>query len=108
MSKIPTAEEFLIKESILLKTIEESGNFPLNLTRDTHIGTAKDIKKAMIEFAKLHVEVALKQASINANLYLHNTGWKHSSDIKTVKCHNYDASINKDSILNAYALENIK
>ena len=62
MSKIPTAEEILIKESILLKTIEESGNFPLNLTRDTHIGTAKNIKKAMIEFAKLHVEAALKEA----------------------------------------------
>ena len=60
MSEIPTAEEILIKERILLKTIEESGNFPLNLTRDTHIGTAKDIKKAMIEFAKLHVEAAIK------------------------------------------------
>ena len=62
-NKMPTAEEILIKEDILLKTIEESGNFPLNLTRDTHIGTAKSIKKAMIEFAKLHVEAALNEVT---------------------------------------------
>lgn len=79
-----TSEEFLNK-----------GNF--NNTTDM-----------LIEFAKLHVEAALKTASECANLYLHNSGWKHSSDIKTVKCHNYDASINEDSILNAYPLENIK
>ena len=93
MSKIPTAEEILIKESILLKTIEESGNFPLNLTRDTHIGTAKNIKKAMIEFAKLHVEAALKEANR-----------------KVIVTYYYDEGIrvNKDSILNAYPLENIK
>ena len=65
MEKIPTAEECLIKERVLLKTIEESGNFPLNLTRDTNIGSAYAIKRAMIEFAKLHVEAALKQASEN-------------------------------------------
>ena len=95
MSKIPTAEEILIKESILLKTIEESGNFPLNLTRDTHIGTAKDIKKAMIEFAKLHVEAALKEAEKETV--------KHIS--KTILELNM---YNKNSILNAYPLENIK
>ena len=90
---IPTAEEILINESILLKTIEESGNFPLNLTRDTHIGTAKNIKKAMIEFAKLHVEAALKEANR-----------------KVIVTYYYDEGIrvNKDSILNAYPLTNIK
>ena len=88
---ISTAEEILIKEEILLKTIEESGNFPLNLTRDTHIGTAKNIKKAMIEFTKMHVEEALKQAS--EQVYVSDT----------VFC-----EIDRDSILNAYPLENIK
>ena len=88
---ISTAEEILIKEEILLKTIEESGNFPLNLTRDTHIGTAKNIKKAMIEFAKMHVKEALKQAS--EQVYVSDT----------VFC-----EIDRDSILNAYPLENIK
>jgi len=67
-NKTPTAEECLIKERVLLKTIEESGNFPLNLTRDTHIGSAHAIKRAMIEFAKLHVEAALKEASEDANM----------------------------------------
>ena len=89
MSKIPTAEEILIKESILLKTIEESGNFPLNLTRDTHIGTAKDIKKAMIEFAKLHVEAALKEA-------------------KNLLKDGYVTPQDEQDILNAYPLTNIK
>lgn len=88
---ISTAEEILIKEEILLKTIEESGNFPLNLTRDTHIGTAKNIKKAMIEFAKLHVKEALKQAS--EQVYVSDT----------VFC-----EIDRDSILNAYPLNLIK
>ena len=67
-NNIPTAEECLIKEEVLLKTIKESGNFPLNLTRDTHIGSAHAIKRAMIEFAKLHVEAALKEASEDANM----------------------------------------
>ena len=89
MSKIPTAEEILIKESILLKTIEESGNFPLNLTRDTHIGTAKDIKKAMIEFAKLHVEAALEEA-------------------KNLLKDGYVTPQDEQDILNAYPLTNIK
>jgi hypothetical protein len=84
MSKIPTAEDFK----------NWSG-----FTEETD---------RLIEFAKLHVKAALKEASEKANLYLHNSGWKHSSDIKTVKCHNYDASINKVSVLNAYPLENIK
>lgn len=89
MSKIPTAEEILIKESILLKTIEESGNFPLNLTRDTHIGTAKDIKKAMIEFAKLHVEAALEEA-------------------KNLLKDGYVTPQDEQDVLNAYPLTNIK
>ena len=100
MSKIPTAEEILIKESILLKTIEESGNFPLNLTRDTHIGTAKDIKKAMIEFAKLHVEAALKEASKKA---------KCCDDAIVDLGHTItEAYVEENSILNAYPLTNIK
>lgn len=61
MSKILTAEECLIKEGVLIKTIEESGNFPLNLTRDTHISSAYAIKRAMIEFAKLHVKAAIQE-----------------------------------------------
>ena len=103
MNKIPTAEEILIKESILLKTIEESGNFPLNLTRDTHIGTAKDIKKAMIEFAKLHVEAALKEASEKVILIIDNEPIGDDYD-----CEDGFIQIDKMKILNAYSLTNIK
>ena len=99
MSKIPTAEEILIKERILLKTIEESGNFPLNLTRDTHIGTAKDIKKAMIEFAKLHVEACKKEYLQKAfGRYMNHAFDKNPTRVP----------IEEDSILNAYPLTNIK
>ena len=91
---ISTAEEILIKEEILLKTIEESGNFPLNLTRDTHIGTAKQIKLSMIEFAKMHVEEALKQASEQALVYADEGG--------------YSEFVDESSIINAYPLKNIK
>ena len=50
-NKTPTAEEFLIKE-----------NLP------TDILSGDDINYAMIEFAKLHVEAALKEASEDANM----------------------------------------
>lgn len=50
---------------------------------------------AMIEFAKLHVEAALKAATNNA---------KMDSDPFDYE----DEWIDKDSILNAYPLENIK
>ena len=51
MEKIPTADEFLNKEyyHIILDS------------RETWINVG-DIKRAMIEFAKLHVEAALKEA----------------------------------------------
>ena len=52
-----------------------------------------DIKNAMIEFAKLHVTEALKEASEKAEI----------EDLS------YDDRIvNVKSILNAYSLENIK
>lgn len=89
-----TAEDILIEKRVLLKTIEESGNFPLNLTRDTHIGSAKKIKQAMIEFAKYHVIEALKQA-------LEDSPTGSSTDIPS-----YEEM--KEAILNAYPLENIK
>lgn len=106
MSKIPTAEEILIKERILLKTIEESGNFPLNLTRDTHIGTAKNIKNAMIAFAKLHVEAALKEAAKKAEIHSDSGSNYHREFEEGIR--NRIIWIPENSILNAYFLENIK
>ena len=68
-----------------------------------------DIENLMIEFAKLHVKVALKEASEKAELYRYNNGFKQSkANIKEEYCFNYKVAIDKETILNAYPLENIK
>ena len=71
MSKIPTAEEFY----------KQTTGCVMN---------HRDIKIAMIEFARYHVEQALKEAEIKAQ-----QTWGNSV-------------IMKNSVLNAYPLENIK
>ena len=71
MSKIPTVEEFY----------KQTTGCVMN---------HRDIKIAMIEFAKLHVEAALKEAEIAGQ-----NNWGNSKQMK-------------DAILNSYPLENIK
>lgn len=71
---IPTAEEFLLK---YVKNPDLTSNF----------------KNIIVEFAKLHVEQALKEASEEAY-------------VEVLDYNDYE--VNKDSILNAYPLENIK
>ena len=76
MEKIPTAEEFM--------------NFYHGSTN----------KHALIDFAKLHVEAALKEASEKAKIrydYSGNTGSEYC-----------DEFVDIDSILNSYPQENIK
>jgi hypothetical protein len=63
-----------------------------------------DITHIMIEFAKLHVEAALKEAINNVriiddpNSYCGNTGSEYPPD----------QILDTDAILNSYPLENIK
>ena len=72
----------------LLKTIYNEGS---GAGGDSY--NEGDIERIMIEFAKLHVEAALKEASEKAEI----------EDLS------YDDRIvNVKSILNAYSLENIK
>ena len=78
---IPTSEEFL-KE------------YELGNTGKIDI---EDARESIIEFAKLHVESALKEASENATTI---NKPKFKGDINYV--------VDGDSILNAYPLENIK
>jgi len=52
----------------------------------------ENIPKLMIEFTKLHVTEALKQASENV----------------IIEGHPFEYELDKNSILNAYPLENIK
>jgi hypothetical protein len=89
-----TAEEFLVKNKVLEKP--ELSNFNLMLSRDAHIKTQENIKKAMVEFAKYHVEQALKEAVGCVNIY----DYAENKD--------YSKFLEEDSILNAYLLENIK
>ena len=87
MSKIPTAEEFL--------TI--SDEFEVLETRKQE----EVVTKTMIEFAKLHVEAALKEASEKAKTF----------DVYNESCGDLECKvtfIKKDSIINSYPLENIK
>ena len=82
MAKIPTAEN-LLRNQFCKGEFDEIMDC-LNRSIEPSLVTA------MIEFAKLHVEAALKEASENAC---------------GAHCTDY---IDKDSILNSYSLDNIK
>lgn len=87
MKKLPTANEFLNQEyyHIVLDS------------KDTWVNVG-DIERAMVEFAKVHVETALKEASDKVVLEYGD----YISD------GHYERVIDKDSILNSYSLDNIK
>lgn len=80
---IPTAEEFLRGKPFSIESIYSN----------------------MIQFAKLHVEAALKEASETATINK-NKGQVTGREFGNVTDGSY--SINQPSILNAYPLENIK
>jgi hypothetical protein len=92
MNKIPTAEEFL-------KQYELGNTGKMDI---------EDAKEAIIEFAKLHVEAALKSASENAYVEYIDLDTNEIFDYTDVITDdNVGADVNKNSILNAYSLENI-
>jgi len=69
-----------------------------------------NVEKAMIEFAKLHVKAALKKASKNADL-LENGEKTYSNRYIVSEGNHYsetEVDINKNSIILAYPLKNIK
>ena len=79
---IPTAEQFLKENNV--------------------VGMTDLVTPIMIEFAKLHVEAALKGASKTATIN------KNRGQFTGREFGNVTYSINQPSILNAYSLENIK
>ena len=82
-----TAEEFLIEKNYPL--YNEFGGLGMYY-----------VKEAMIEFAKMHVQEALRLASVEAEVeHELSNPYDPNSEYQIV---------NKDSILNAYPLENIK
>jgi hypothetical protein len=84
----------------MIPTVEESLTIMLN---KLGLIIDKDLKECLIdefkEFAKLHVEAALKEASEKAEIITNEIGGGLNIEWK---------SIDKDSILNAYPLTNIK
>lgn len=63
-------------------------------------GNFNNVTDMLIEFAKMHVQEALKQASVEAEVeHELSNPYDPNSEYQIV---------NKDSILNAYPLENIK
>lgn len=88
MSMLPTAEDFLQDH------LQISHFFNEKYEKMTCF--SDDVQQAMIEFAKLHVEAALKEASENVEIEDYD---EHGQ---------YSPSINKYSILNSYPLSNIK
>ena len=85
-----TAAEFLIEKEYPL--YNESGELGMYY-----------VKEAMIEFAKMHVQEALKQASEKADADFTYLG----DDLKEIGAEYIEVYTIKDSILNAYPLENI-
>jgi hypothetical protein len=83
--KIPTIEDFYIQHYGVCPMIE----------KEIALHSHKDMIKFAKEFAKLHVEAALKQASEKA----------YYRDFNEYVCRSEE---NKQSILNAYPLTNIK
>lgn len=85
MEKIPFTEDLIDK-------LTRSDEYPSNFISET------EIEEIMIEFAKLHVKQALKQASESADVIFDDG-----------QCETNQAySVDKDSILNSYPLDLIK
>lgn len=83
---IPTAEEFIISTKLVVKFDNTQGCI-----------LEEELPSLFIEFAKLHVQAALKAADDNADVTvidvdMTGTIW----------------GVDSDTILNAYPLENIK
>jgi len=92
MEKIPTAEEFFELDNGLYTAYSvknKEGEFTPVCSYD----------KA-IEFAKIHVEAALKAASEKGEAFVRTNGEWTSSKVT--------AGVNKESIINSYSLYKIK
>ena len=86
-----TAKEFYLKEVFPVSYERKPDDIELWYETDGHAQQAVSI---MIEFAKMHVEAALKEASEKAIVYADEGG--------------YSEFVDEQSILNAYPLTNIK
>lgn len=103
-TKIPTAKEFLLEDYDLSSHSEQGKVW------------TSDVIEKMVEFAKLHVQQALKEASEKAILNGYNYKKSIPENVQNLGQEvnpdsddpSFYISTNKDSILSSYPLENIK
>jgi hypothetical protein len=96
MEKSLTADELLDKKYPKFEDLDR-GNIWAN------------IEETMIEFAKLHVEAALKAASESRCINMFDKPWKaYSLEPGTKILDVVNITVNKNLIINSYPLENIK
>ena len=103
-----TKEIFMKTAEVILENEwnKNKNNYPFN---EIYIGEKIAINNAMIEFAKYHVQKALKQASKKAFVEYIDLNTDETFDYTDVITDDdVEVNINKESILNAYSLENIK
>lgn len=74
-----------------------------NIMNDNY-GSVEDLAKQFKRFAELHVEAALKEAASKARTKLLPEDQRTDNRTPTM----WDVIINKDTILNAYSIKNIK
>lgn len=121
------AEDFIEQTELLLKLTKMENNIPtaeefLNNFRfksEEYIGNSdfEVMEEYARQFAKLHIEAALKTASEKAKWYNITTEISFEdmrdfdfkdTDYAGDPCIGYNIFIDKESILNAYPFENIK
>ena len=89
-----------------LPTAQELGN---KLYQPIGMSCNEFAIKLAIEFAKLHVEAALKEAFLNSEMRVsENDTNEHPSFTDNYNDGYVTITVSKDSILNSYPLENIK
>lgn len=93
-----------------MRTAEEILRERVYITRDDMEDihdSISSVTEAMIEFSKMHVEAALKEA--NEKVFAQSTNSNLSSKEDRLTCiHLGKVYVNKDSIFNAYPLDLIK
>lgn len=90
MEKMPTAKDYFLQKVFPRSFFESRDSVELDYEIDP---SKQESVQIMIEFAKLHVQQALKEASEKAESYVIG---------------GLTSSVDKESILNSYSLDNIK
>lgn len=99
-NKIPTTEDFFEKNYIV--TTDDERSFKCI--------DEESFKESMLEFAKLHVQEALKAASENVDADFEPMGWlaELHFDNPFIAGKDYEIGISRKSILDVYPLDKIK